>query len=321
MVSRCGPEPRQAREDTRNNQWKIKKPPGLKKWLAVGATKEKTYDVCYAIHKTMSRGIIVSIKRSKRPEKNFSIISNDIITDKNLTWEARGLLIYILSKPDDWRVMIADLINQTENTRKQSKRDSVRAILGELQDTGYMRKELCRNEAGAITGYDYFVYESPQPDLPATDLPATANPPLLSTEDSINTEELLKPLVSSCDDTRGKNKKNKYSEEFERAWAEYPRRLGGNPKRTAYKSWCARIKNGATVDQMIEGVIRYRKFVEATGKSGSQFVMQAATFFGPDERFLESWGTSAPSRRGLQAPKDVGQYTPQSVDNLPEWMK
>jgi len=45
---------------------------------------------------------------------------------------------------------------------------------------------------------------------------------------------------------------------------------------------------------MLEGVRRYRRWCEATGKVGTEVVMMAATFLGPEDppRFLEAWAVS-----------------------------
>ncbi|GJL37378.1 hypothetical protein TUM17576_41980 [Enterobacter hormaechei] len=95
--------------------------------------------------------------------------------------------------------------------------------------------------------------------------------------------------------------KQDYSPEFETAWQAYPKRAGGNPKPSAFKAWKARLKDGVKPETMLEGVKRYAAYVRATGSTGTQFVKQAATFFGPDRHFEESWQTpSAPGggRRG-----------------------
>lgn len=80
-----------------------------------------------------------------------------------------------------------------------------------------------------------------------------------------------------------------YSPEFEQSWQAYPKRAGGNPKATAYKHWKARIADGAMADELLAGVQRYAAFIRATGKEGTEYVKQAATFFGPDRHFEESW--------------------------------
>ncbi|WP_227699803.1 hypothetical protein [Raoultella ornithinolytica] len=90
--------------------------------------------------------------------------------------------------------------------------------------------------------------------------------------------------------------KQDYSPEFETAWDAYPKRAGGNSKAGAFKAWKARLKDGVKPDDMLAGVKRYATYARATGSIGTQFVKQAATFFGPDRHFDESW--QAPSAPG-----------------------
>lgn len=85
------------------------------------------------------------------------------------------------------------------------------------------------------------------------------------------------------------SKKPEADADFEDAWKAYPKRAGGNPKGRALKAWRARRKEGADVTDLKAGVIRYAAFIRATGKDGTEFIMQAATFFGPDRQFLEPW--------------------------------
>lgn len=94
------------------------------------------------------------------------------------------------------------------------------------------------------------------------------------------------------DDQEPQNGKTPYSPDFEAVWKVYPSRLGGNPKKRAWKAWCARLREGKTVEAMQAGAVRYAKFCRGTGKLNTEYVMQAATFFGPDCHFEESWDTS-----------------------------
>ncbi len=84
--------------------------------------------------------------------------------------------------------------------------------------------------------------------------------------------------------------------EFERAWPGYPRRAGGNSKKAARRCWQARVRRGASEDGMVQGVVRYARFCDATGKTGTEYVMQASRFFGPDEYWREDW--PVPSKNG-----------------------
>ena len=90
--------------------------------------------------------------------------------------------------------------------------------------------------------------------------------------------------------------KQDYSPELETAWQAYPKRAGGNSKSGAYKAWKARLKDGVKPEDMLAGVKRYAAYARATGSVGTQYVKQAATFFGPDRHFEESW--QAPSAPG-----------------------
>ncbi|MCG7920780.1 MAG: hypothetical protein N0C81_05565 [Candidatus Thiodiazotropha lotti] len=91
-----------------------------------------------------------------------------------MSWAARGLLAYLLSRPDDWRVLINDL-----RKRGDLGRDGIYKLLRELRDTGYVRFVRSRDEQGRIRGGTYRVQEipdSPHPDLPDTVEPDTAAP-------------------------------------------------------------------------------------------------------------------------------------------------
>jgi len=69
----------------------------------------------------------------------------------------------------------------------------------------------------------------------------------------------------------------------------YPPRSGGNPWDKAEKAINARLSEGHTWDQIIDGTRRYAAFCATTGKVRTEFVMQAARFCGPSKPFLEDW--------------------------------
>jgi len=101
--------------------------------------------------------------------------------------------------------------------------------------------------------------------------------------------------------------KQDYSPEFETAWQAYPKRAGGNSKSGAFKAWKARLKDGVKPEDMLAGVKRYAAYARATGSIGTQFVKQAATFFGPDRHFEESW--QAPSAPGGGHNSTIGRLS------------
>ncbi|MGG8042092.1 DNA-binding protein [Klebsiella aerogenes] len=107
------------------------------------------------------------------------------------------------------------------------------------------------------------------------------------------------------DEAPSEKPKSSYSEEFEQAWREYPKRAGGNSKADAFKAWTARIKSGATAQELIDGVRRYAAYVTAAGKLNTEFVKQASTFFGPSKHYEEPW--TATSAAGKRDPNMVSQ--------------
>lgn len=90
--------------------------------------------------------------------------------------------------------------------------------------------------------------------------------------------------------------KHEYPQAFEKTWAAYPKRHGGNPKHAALNAWRARQREGHSADEIHAGVVRYSRFIDATGKQGTEFVQQAKTFFGTSKPFLEPWDTETVDR-------------------------
>ncbi|TKY80306.1 hypothetical protein EDI29_21645, partial [Pectobacterium polonicum] len=185
----------------------------------------------------------MAIRRGPRPESQFYTLDKSISEDLALSWGARGLLIYLLGKPDNWEVSVADLINQTKGSGKPAGRDAVRGLINELKASGYMHADTKRNTTGSFDGVSYVVSEvpriSPETDNPATVKPETANPPLISNELKQELNINKKTLVSSGDDA-SKKLTSSHSDEFESCWKAYPKREGSNPKNHAFKHWQAR---------------------------------------------------------------------------------
>jgi hypothetical protein len=143
----------------------------------------------------------MSIIRKSRPETNFYILDKKISEDRSLSWGARGLLIFLLGKPDNWRVSTQNLINETCESSRPSGRDSVKGFIQELIEVGYMvrSEKPSHQEDGTFGAYDYIVSETPHTstdkpstDKPSTVQPSTANPLLLSIEKTSRIEKKTK---------------------------------------------------------------------------------------------------------------------------------
>jgi hypothetical protein len=80
---------------------------------------------------------------------------------------------------------------------------------------------------------------------------------------------------------------------FEALRSVYPQRSGDQKWREARQAVNARLREGHTWEQILDGARRYAAWCKATGKLNTETVKQAATFVGPGKPFLESWALPA----------------------------
>lgn len=95
----------------------------------------------------------------------------------------------------------------------------------------------------------------------------------------------------------------KYADAFGELWPLYPKRAGNNPRAKALRAYTARRVAGVAHDDLAAGLIRYAAFVRATAKEGTVYVMQGATFFGPDEHWVETWAIPADAVKAPARPR------------------
>lgn len=122
------------------------------------------------------------IRSPRNADRPYFSSSRAAAQDENLTYEAGGLLWYLLSKPDDWQVQISDL------QKKGAGRDKVYAMLKLLKGLGYITRPKYQGADGRWVWGDYQVHETPQPltENPDTVKPDTVRPDTAKPE--INTK-------------------------------------------------------------------------------------------------------------------------------------
>ena len=108
--------------------------------------------------------------------KDFTVMSNYHLRDKNLSLKAKGLLSQMLSLPEEWDYTLSGLacIN------KESK-DAIRSAVNELEQAGYITRRQTTTESGRFGCNEYLIRErpvlpSPLPENPTTDSTPTAMP-------------------------------------------------------------------------------------------------------------------------------------------------
>ncbi len=101
-----------------------------------------------------------TIVRVPKVERYF-VVQNAVFSDERLSWEARGLMGYLLSKPDHWQVRLHDLMK-----RGPAGQHKIRRILKELRATGYIQTSRIKRRDGT---FDWLttIHEDPQPPADA----------------------------------------------------------------------------------------------------------------------------------------------------------
>ena len=123
--------------------------------------------------------------------KGYTVMSNHHLREKEMGLKAKGLLSLMFSLPEDWDYSIAGLV-----TLSKDGKDSVMTALKELEHFGYLVRTRLTDELGRFNGYDYDIYEEPNPTIPKEETPYAEkpnmdNPPQLITNQP-KTDELTK---------------------------------------------------------------------------------------------------------------------------------
>lgn len=82
-----------------------------------------------------------------RSQDPFARIPKSLLDDEELSWKAKGILCYLLGKPNNWKAQVRDITNHGPDGP-----NAVRSGLMELRKLGYARLESHRN-GGQILGF------------------------------------------------------------------------------------------------------------------------------------------------------------------------
>ena len=97
---------------------------------------------------------------------NYTKVSNELLKDKELSLPAKGLLITMLSLPDDWSYStlgLTSIVKESKNT--------IHRLLKELESKNYLIRKSVRDDKGRFVKYDYIIYELPYPNIRDMELP------------------------------------------------------------------------------------------------------------------------------------------------------
>lgn len=87
--------------------------------------------------------------------RNFVVMNNEFLRNKEMSLKAKGLLALCLSLPETWDYSLAGLVSITKENLT-----AIRSGLKELQQHGHLKIEKTKNEKGQFI-YNYIIFEVP----------------------------------------------------------------------------------------------------------------------------------------------------------------
>ena len=90
-------------------------------------------------------------------DKDYTRVKNGFVQDMSLSLKAKGLMLVILSLPDDWDFSIKGLSYMT-NLSEQV----VIKLVKELKSAGYITQKKVKNKQGQFVSYEWDVYDLPE---------------------------------------------------------------------------------------------------------------------------------------------------------------
>ena len=101
-----------------------------------------------------------------RTQTNFTMISNNIFHDKELSMKDRGVLCTLFSLPDGWEFSVAGLSSIVPDGV-----DSISKSIIRLEELGYIQRTKTRDENGKFTTYiEVFIEKKTAGDLPSWEI-------------------------------------------------------------------------------------------------------------------------------------------------------
>lgn len=228
--------------------------------------------------------------------KNYSVISNEFIRRKDLSWKAKGILTYILTLPDDWVININEIMTHATEGEK-----AFRSGWKELKDAGYVNRYPVRDKgSNKITHWETVIRESADAKgfEPLTQNVQVQNVQVQKVQvqnDKLQstyiTKDLSKQSTDNTNEHSDKPNENILSDRFDNLWNQYPNKKG---KPTAFTAYKKAIKSGTTDDEILKGIENYKREIEIK-RTDKQYIAHGSTWFNQkrwtDEYDLTSNGT------------------------------
>lgn len=203
----------------------------------------------------------MSIIRSPRKDRGFTIVSNAVAQDARLSMRALGLLVRLLSRPDNWETNSTTLAAEFGVGREQ-----MQGVLRELSGFGYMALVKERKEDGTFFSR-WYVYDEPEKEQPEHGKPAPEKPyagePVANNKNRLNKEPIQTPHTPKGADAL-----------FDTFWTAYPVKVG---KDAAKRAFTKRKPTAELLGEMLNAIAEQKTSL-AWIKEDGQFIPHPATW-------------------------------------------
>lgn len=114
------------------------------------------------------------MKFTKRYEKNYTTVSNEILRDKTVSNAAKGLFLFLWSCSDEFHITLKGLQAVCKDGR-----DAIRGQIKELEKAGYLRTVQVKDENGRFAGFNHDLRDTkdtPFEEVPCSEIPRSGFP-------------------------------------------------------------------------------------------------------------------------------------------------
>lgn len=234
-------------------------------------------------------------EQGPRPEDSYTMISNRLARESNLSLQAKGIYIFMRSHRSGWSMNVRS-VSEALGVSK----DTVSKYINELIEFGYIQREQAQGSDGQFGDVRYLILSEPCPNSPDTVIQDSTRPKSPDTvlPDTVNqdTKEdyFLKKTIRGEDEknTNGDSgespkarTRHSYLPEFEEFWLRYPRKKGD--KKKAEADWKEVVGGGEISHEDL--LLATDAFAEECVDTPKQYIAYPTTFLS-QRRFMDYRG-------------------------------
>lgn len=172
--------------------------------------------------------------------RDFTVMSNHHLRNRNMSLRAKGLLSLMLSLPEDWDYTLKGLASIS-----MEGVDAIRTVIRELEALGYLERRRKRNEKGQLKDAEYIIHERPIENMNQKQEPQQAIFTQPTPHEPISENPMLDKPVS--DGTTQLNTNISNTKELNTDVSKYPSINNGQNNKFNSKRWMERYNENKSL--------------------------------------------------------------------------